>query len=106
MNAEAALNALGVIVTRRGGGVGLSGLDRLTPDERGRAIELARSHKAELEALFTPAKGRERVARCCKQCFPCQHWQKIPGGCWWIGTCGITGKRRGFRNTCTMENTL
>lgn len=47
--------------------------------------------------------GKERVPQCYKQCFPCEHWQKIPGGCWWIGTCAVTGDRRGFRNACTVK---
>lgn len=49
-----------------------------------------------------PAKEVRRSRTAPQRCLFCQHWREVPGSCWWVAACMVTGEKVSFRSACTL----
>ncbi len=49
------------------------------------------------------AKSLTAAATTPRRCLYCSFRQNIPGSCWWVGTCAVTGGNVGFKTLCTLS---
>ena len=64
-------------------------------------------HEAEPETITMAATAGEYEAEPPtatskpRRCLYCSFWRDIPGSCWWVGTCAVTGGNVGSKSVCT-----